>query len=81
MRIIPLLAGLWLAGCATSGALPEKAPPFSADRPIHFPDHPTGKLEVSAFPKNPALNRPGTARELEALQRRRLCPRASLARR
>ncbi|MBS2028157.1 MAG: hypothetical protein JST54_09660 [Deltaproteobacteria bacterium] len=49
-------------GCALSNAsgLPVRAPPFSDDRPIHFPAPSVGQLLVTGFPKNPHSTRPGT---------------------
>ena len=62
MRIGLLLGMLVLTGgCATTeNGLPTHAPPFSADRPIRFPEVPTGSLAVRAFPKDPHSTRPGT---------------------
>jgi len=50
------------SGCALTNAsgLPVRAPPFSDDRPIHFPASGTGKLVVTAFPKNARSTKPGT---------------------
>ena len=62
MKITFLLAMVVLAaGCATTeNGLPTHAAPFSADRPIRFPEVPTGSLAVKAFPKDPRSSRPGT---------------------